>query len=523
LRSTTWGWLRPLAREIALALALTVCPLLRTGAHASPAEAPVTGATPAASSPARAPLATKTIDAWLGTHRAAVETGLELRKAARRLARELRNAGWTDAEIPPYKAMEQLAQPSQPLPQASEDELLALTVKYEDLASPTKLEALARARADLDALDAQGPELSAEQHALFEQNLGYSRFVSEPHVSVAAFVMQMRKDLFDPADHESISKGIHKVRDTLNSSIRANSVIESLEVMRRAYELRQERPILDLLSSTWRQQGSPNQDLASFPLALTNDYRNLINIRLLFFPGVVSERNGESSIGFYWSRRAVIARTSQYWVLEEKYATFVFRKEEGKLKLVRCEGDLPFGLTDRFGVLTLTEGTLDNTPITHPIKVERGVITSGGMQSQVRSGTTAINGSVFGGYFQFANGQSGANNATGPNVGDLLFFYSGSTAPITMKIRPVQGAAFIGGVQVLASTNLAAVKSVPTSGYSTATVDTKILATTRNVIAVQTSDGRYAKMQILNVTPSGLGFSILFDWSYQPDSTPNFP
>ena len=468
---------------------------------------------------AKASPSSVSLTTWLVSNRPAIESGLALRKAALRMGRALRNAGWTDAAVPPFKNLASVTPPQRPLSYISDDELLELTRRYEELATPAALEALAAARRSLDAVPAEGGELTAEQHDLLEQTLGYSRFVTDAHVPIAQVVARLRLDLFDPDDHGAVTRGIQTVHDALNSSARATSVLAAVEVMRRAYEMHQVQPIVDLASERWFQRGEHLQDAKTLQQALVNDYRNLINIRLIFIPGMVVERDGELHVGVHWARRAVIARASRHWVREDRFARFVFTREAGKLKLLRTEGEPPFALTNRFGVLQLTEGTIDHVRIDLPVKVENGLITAGDPRGPTRRGVATVSGTAQGAGFVFATGQRVLAQPTAFS-GDVVFIPT-VAGPSIVGLQVASSST--GGLQALASTSLAAVRAVPITGYSTLPLNAATMAVTGRVIAVQTADGKYAKIRIVRANHTAASFTAVFDWVYQPDSSPDVP
>lgn len=129
-----------------------------------------------------------------------------------------------------------------------------------------------------------------------------------------------------------------------------------------AYEMEDSFRIDDLVSDEFRSNDSSGNAHAApwFSQAVRDDFRNLDLPRFeVYVESVVPFENGSlQRVKFRWFRRALIPSSGAEWIVREQESALIFRREGDEWKLWGIEGAPVFGISDRFGTVPVTQGTI---------------------------------------------------------------------------------------------------------------------------------------------------------------------
>jgi hypothetical protein len=264
-----------------------------------------------------------------------------------------------------------------------------------------------------------------------------------------------------------------------------------------AYEQEDVRGFMKFVSDWYTSTGNNANNYSQLELALLDDFKNLQDINFKIYietePVYYSDLN-RVSFSIRWQRKASLARSGQVWDLSGKTTTFVFEfNDRGDLVLARVEGDVPFGLANPFGVITISDGKLDGTTVTSAVTVENG---------QSNSSTTVYTDGSTPDITVLNQSWYFSTKATGAYASGDIYYTSdaGDTHSYIgisddgLRLRKLTGYA-----------TLQDVSAVPTTGYVAFYADPAV----GDMYAVETKSGDYAVIKI-----RVLGGDMDFDYRY---------
>ncbi len=251
---------------------------------------------------------------------------------------------------------------------------------------------------------------------------------------------------------------------------------------------------MDMMSNISSDYNGSNRfDKGNLANSVSADNKNLrINLTTTSIDQVRVIENGDKiniSAQVSWNRRADFMSVSfNRWKTSGK-AEMVFEivsEEPLEIKLLSMRGDFPFGLTTREQQIIISSGTLNGVEVTTDIIMEDGEPDFSGSTT---SGTSSVdNGSA--NSFDFSKNR---------------IINSGSEGDIFAVAGAIR-ANVPAGIQLIAeSGSLDSIKSVPTSGYSTA-----VGVMNGYILAVKTKEGNYAKIRVISIASSPYPFQYVY-------------
>lgn len=119
--------------------------------------------------------------------------------------------------------------------------------------------------------------------------------------------------------------------------------------------------------------GSATNDVW-FSQAVRDDFLNLTNPTFTVYVESVEyfEDHTICRVRMRWFRRAYVPFGAQEWETREQDSALIFRNEDGVWKLWRIEGAPIFGISDGFGVIRVTTGTVNGAAPGSGAKIVNG-------------------------------------------------------------------------------------------------------------------------------------------------------
>lgn len=119
--------------------------------------------------------------------------------------------------------------------------------------------------------------------------------------------------------------------------------------------------------------------------SVRDDFRILDGLRFQMFVRAmyIQKDRQKARVETRWSRRALLARTSQEWIVKHQASTLIFRGHAGATpgwKLFATEGDPLFGLANFRGMIRVDRGTLDGKRVREPFDVSVVGLTAAAVQ-----------------------------------------------------------------------------------------------------------------------------------------------
>lgn len=167
-------------------------------------------------------------------------------------------------------------------------------------------------------------------------------------------------------------KDLRYFKVTVSSKDLVNELKKVLMNLFTSYEREQSREFIRHISYEFQGLGLSRNKLSRSHLytSTRDDFKILDGIRFqVFVKSMQIQRDWtKARIELRWSRRALLAQTSEEWILKNQNSTLIFERQKN-WKLLTVEGDPLFGLSDFRGFITLSDGTLDGKNIHPPVQI----------------------------------------------------------------------------------------------------------------------------------------------------------
>ncbi len=300
------------------------------------------------------------------------------------------------------------------------------------------------------------------------------------------------------AQQENLKSGNSSQQDVTEINKQVEKVIQDMYI---AYENEDPRGFLRYVSPVFTSNNRTSQSFSQLEQAIIDDFRNLKNIRFVIYihgqPLHYKDRK-LVALTITWNRSADIEKTAQEWVVNGKSSTFVFEiLDTGEIVLIKVQGDLPFGLANPYGVITVSDGKIDRVEVTDTKELKDGKITES-QQIYTDGATSDINIVNESWYFSTRNTGLYA-------LGDI--YYTSDAGDGKSYIGISDDADRI--KRITGYSSLSEVTSVPSGGYVAFYANPAV----GDIYAILSKTGKYAIIEI-----TGFGSEMRFDYKYPLDA-----
>ncbi|MBU1055454.1 MAG: hypothetical protein KKC46_16770 [Proteobacteria bacterium] len=267
-----------------------------------------------------------------------------------------------------------------------------------------------------------------------------------------------------------------------------------------AYENKDRNGVMRNVSQTFRSNNTTAQNYTLLEQSVQDDFRNLKNIRFnIYFRGlpIYYRDQGEIRINIDWNRRAEISRQGQEWLIDKQNTDFIFKVfSGGDIKLVEMQGNVPFGVSNEYGTVTITDGRIIEdggrvVPVEEPIEIEYGQA-----KSSVDIRTSSVEEATISGM-----GWSFAAQGEVPNT-SADFYWENNIATYDLS----GDGGLLDMTAQFGYTDLAQVISIPDSGYG----DYFQGVLPGTIFAVKTSNGKKGAIKITSISPTRMYFDYIY-------------